>query len=60
MQSGGKIPFVNEDALMKRALKIISTKGLGVLIVRNKKKFTTGILTDGDLKRLTQKKRNVS
>ena len=56
MQSGRKIPFVNEDALMKRALKIISTKGLGVLIVRNKKKFTTGILTDGDLKRLTQKK----
>ena len=58
MRSGNKIPFVSEDILMKKALKIILQKGLGVLIVRSKKKFTTGILTDGDLKRLTQKKAN--
>ena len=35
------------------ALKIISNKGLGVIIVR-KNKFTTGILTDGDIKRISQ------
>ena len=58
MRIGSKIPFVSEDILMKKALKIILQKSLGVLIVRNKKKFTTGILTDGDLKRLTQKKEN--
>ena len=39
---------------MKQALKIISNKGLGVLIVK-KRNITIGILTDGDLKRLNQK-----
>ena len=41
---------------MKKALKIISKKGYGVLIVRNKFNNTKGILTDGDLKRLSVKK----
>ena len=40
---------------MKKALKIISKKGLGVLIIKNNKNLTSGILTDGDLKRLSQK-----
>ena len=34
-------------------------KELGVLIVRNSKNITTGILTDGDIKRLTQKFENI-
>ena len=34
---------------MMTALKNI-TKGLGTLVVRNKTNYTTGILTDGDLK----------
>ena len=54
MLTGNKIPFVNHDITMKNALKIISKKGLGVLFVR-KNKFTTGILTDGDIKRINQK-----
>ena len=58
MRSGNKVPYVSENILMKSALRIISKKELGVLIVRNKKKITTGILTDGDLKRLAQKKEN--
>ena len=55
MLKGSKIPFVSENTLMKIALKNISKKGLGVLIIKNNKNLTTGILTDGDLKRLTQK-----
>ena len=58
MLTGNKIPFINENSLMKQALKIISNKGLGVLIVK-KKNTTSGILTDGDLKRLNQKYQNL-
>ena len=58
MLTRNKIPFVNENLLMKYALKIISKKGLGVLIVKNKKNITIGILTDGDIKRLAQKFKN--
>ena len=38
---------------MKAALKNIEKRNLGSLVVLNDKKFTTGILTDGDLKRVT-------
>ena len=48
---GNKIPFVSETIKMKRALKIISNKKLGVLIVQNNKKTTTGIITDGQIRR---------
>ena len=55
MFTKNKIPFVSENTLMKNALKILTKKNLGVLIVKNNKNITTGILTDGDLKRLNQK-----
>ena len=58
MLTGNKIPFINENSLMKHALKRISEKGLGVLIIRNNKNSTIGILTDGDIKRLAQKFKN--
>ncbi len=51
-----KIPFINENSTLKKTIKIINTKKLGVVIVRNKKKETTGIFTDGDIKRTIQKK----
>ena len=54
MLTGKKIPFVNENIKMKNALNIISKKGLGVLFIK-KKLITTGILTDGDIKRISQK-----
>ena len=56
MVTGNKIPFVREDMLMSKALKILSKKKLGILIVRNKKKNTTGIITDGQIRRFTEKK----
>jgi arabinose-5-phosphate isomerase len=54
MLTGNKIPFVKHNTTIKNALNIISKKGLGVLIVK-KNKFTIGILTDGDIKRINQK-----
>jgi len=54
MTTGKKIPFVEENTEMKNALKVITKKGLGVILVK-KKNTTTGILTDGDLKRISRK-----
>ena len=59
MITGKKIPFVNENTKMNKALKIISQKKLGVLIVRNKKKKTIGIITDGQIRRAGQKNKNL-
>ncbi len=56
MLTGKKVPFVNENLKMKKALKILSDKKLGILIVQNKKKKTTGIITDGQIRRFNQKK----
>ena len=52
------IPFVGENLKMKNALKILSSKKLGFLLVRNKKKYTKGIITDGELRRFSQKNQN--
>ncbi len=54
-----KIPFVNENLKMKEALKILSKKKLGLLVIRSKRKLTTGLLVDGDVKRASQKYKNL-
>lgn len=54
-----KIPFVNENEIMNKALKILNAKKLGFLVVVNNQKLNTGIFTDGDLKRLMQKKKDI-
>jgi len=54
-----KIPFVNENELMKKALKILNLKKLGFLVVINSNGLNVGIFTDGDLKRIMQKKRRI-
>ena len=43
---------------MNKALKILTEKKLGVLIVRNKNKKTNGIITDGQIRRFSQKNQN--
>ncbi len=55
MISGSKIPFINENSNMKKALKLITKKRLGILIAVNKKNYTTGIITDGQIRRSSQK-----
>ena len=54
MSIGMKIPFVNENKNMHEAIKIITKKKLGVLIAQDKNKFTTGIITDGNVRKLRQ------
>ena len=58
MLIGKKIPKINENIVMKRAIKIIDNKKLGVLIITKKNGNTCGIITDGDLKRIAQKYSN--
>jgi len=53
-----KIPFINENSTMKKALKIITQKKLGVLIARNSRGDTTGMITDGQIRRSLQDSEN--
>ena len=59
MVIGNKIPFVKENLKMKSALKILSNKKLGILIVQNNKRQTKGIITDGQIRRINQKNLNL-
>ena len=54
MTTGNKIPFVNGNLIMKKALQIISNKKLGILVVRNSKGITTGVITDGQIRRFNE------
>ena len=54
MITGNKIPFVQDKIFVKDALKVLTKKGLGVILIK-KNNITKGILTDGDLKRLNRK-----
>ena len=60
MLKGKKIPFINENTKMLTALKIITKKKLGVLIVQNNSKKTNGIITDGQIRRVSEKKGNLN
>ena len=55
MISGKKIPFVYENTNMKKALELITQKKLGILIAINQRKITTGIITDGQIRRSSHK-----
>jgi arabinose-5-phosphate isomerase len=55
MLTKDKIPFINENFKVEKALEIINLKKLGIVITKDKKNNTTGILTDGDIKRLLNK-----
>ena len=60
MLTKSKIPFVNENKIMKHALRILNIKKLGFLVVINNQGLNSGIFTDGDLKRLMQKKKSIN
>ncbi len=59
MLTGNNIPFVKENMKMKEAIKILSNKKLGVLIVKNNRQRTTGIITDGQIRRFSQGNPNI-
>ena len=58
MINKNKVPFVRENTVVKKAIKIINLKNLGMLVIKDKKNITKGIFTDGDVKRLLQKNKN--
>ena len=60
MVTKNDIPFVNSKESLKKALKIIDTKKLGLAVVKNKKNETIGIFTDGDLKRKIEINKDIS
>ena len=59
MLRGNRIPFIRENIFMGKALKTMNKHNLGVLIVINKKKQTIGIISDGDIKRISDKNHNI-
>ena len=59
MLTKNKIPFINENQNMKSAINLINLKRLGFLVIINNQGLTTGIFTDGDLKRVMQKKSKI-
>jgi len=54
-----KIPFVNENQSLEKALEVLNSKKLGFIVIIDSKNHTKGIFTDGDLKRLVQKKKKI-
>ena len=59
MISKNDIPFIDETKNMKSAIDLITKKKLGILIAINKKKLTTGIITDGQLRRANHHNKNI-
>ena len=56
MLTKNKIPFVNKNEIMKNALRILNYKKLSFLVITNNEGLNAGVFTDGDLKRLMEKK----
>ena len=59
MLTKNKIPFINENSNMKEALKTITLKKLGTLIARDLKGNTTGLITDGQIRRVNEKNKSL-
>ncbi len=50
-----RVPFIYQNIDMNNGLKIMRKSNMGVLIVRDKKNNTVGIISDGDIKRIKNK-----
>ena len=59
MLKGKKIPFVNENLRMDKALKVLTDKKLGILVVKNNKGQTKGVVTDGQIRRFNEKRKEL-
>ncbi len=58
MYSGDKLPKVNENTSMKDVIYEITSKGLGITCVVNRRGKFIGTITDGDLRRLIERTKN--
>ncbi len=59
MQTGSRIPSVYEDSRMEDAILEINRKNLGFTLVLDKKSKVVGIITDGDLRRMLARKKDI-
>ncbi|MFQ5456090.1 MAG: SIS domain-containing protein [Nitrospirota bacterium] len=59
MHKGERHPVVVQECLLKDAIYEMTSKGLGMTSIVNKKGILVGILTDGDLRRILEIKRDV-
>ncbi|WP_064601828.1 arabinose-5-phosphate isomerase KdsD [Photobacterium sp. J15] len=59
MHTGNALPMVAEDATIKDALLEVSRKGLGMTAIIDSEQKLTGIFTDGDLRRLLDKRTDI-
>lgn len=60
MHTQQDLPYVHEHTPLKIAIVRMSEKGLGMLAIVNKQQQLQGILTDGDLRRLFEKRDHFS
>ena len=59
MRQGDALPLVREDTPMHEALKEMSAKRMGMTIVVDDEQRPIGIFTDGDLRRLIEKRGDI-
>ena len=55
MYKGNNLPLISENTKVSVALNIMSKRKLGSLVMLNKKKFLSGFLSDGDVRRKHKK-----
>jgi len=54
MHKGEANPIISENATLKDAILVMTSKGLGCVSIINEEGTLTGIITDGDLRRIFQ------
>lgn len=59
MASGSDVPRIREDRLLMEAIQEMTKKGLGVVSVVDSQDHLIGIVTDGDLRRLIERKADI-
>ena len=60
MHTGPQIPIVYENSDLSVVISEMTQKRLGVTLIINKKKQLKGIITDGDLRRMIENKKDIS
>jgi len=60
MHTGAEVPKVLENANIYKVIEEMSKKCLGTTLVVNPEGELKGVITDGDLRRLIEKKKNIS
>ncbi|MCM8821670.1 MAG: KpsF/GutQ family sugar-phosphate isomerase [Candidatus Omnitrophica bacterium] len=59
MQTGNKIPVVDYDSPMEKVISEINKKNLGFTLIVDQENRIAGIITDGDIRRLLARKKNI-